>query len=163
MQRKSSFVVIQIEMDPIDIKLNLSIWQSIRYYLYYVFSFMYIFLRSYSVSIHIPTEDNISKMKVFDNGISLDKYDVLIPYENVLLISKNSQYNVITCLAKIEEEKMELCDNLIHIKIYNKNPDKLYRDIVENMYYHLKYHKNKINFDILEYSSIQKLMIKKND
>jgi len=124
---------------------------------------MYIFLRPYSVFIYVPTKGGISKMKVFDNGISLDQYDVLIPYENVLLISKNSKYNVITCLAKIEEEKMELCDNLIHIKIYNKNPDKLYRDIVENMFYHLKYHKNKINFNILGYSSIQKLMIKKND
>lgn len=161
MQRESSFVVIQVEMDPIDIKLDLTFWQSLRYYLYYMFSFIYIFLRQYSVSVDTP-KSPVSKMKVFDNGISLDKYDILIPYENVILISKSSKYNTITCLVKIEEEKMELCDNLTHIRIYNENPDKLYRDIVDNMYYHLKYHKDKINFNILGYDSVKRISQKKN-
>ena len=75
-------MVIQVEMDPVDIKLDLTFWQSLRYYLYYMFSFIYIFLRQYSVSVDTP-KSPVSKMKVFDNGISLDKYDILIPYENV--------------------------------------------------------------------------------
>jgi hypothetical protein len=162
MQRKSSFVVIQVEMDPVDIKLDLTFWQSFRYYLYYVFSFIYIFLRQYSVSVNTP-KSHMCKMKVFDNGINLDKYDVLIPYENVILVSKNSKYNTITCLAKIEEGRLELADNVTHIRIFNDNPDKLYRDIVNNMYYHLKYHKDKINFNILGYDSVKRLSHKKNN
>jgi len=162
MQRKGSFVVIQIEMDPVDIKLDLTIWQSLKYYLYYMFSFMYIFLRQYKVSIYISQKSSVSKIKVFDNGISLDYYDVLIPYENVIFITKNERYNLITCLAKIEEEKMELADNVTHIRIYNENPDKLYRDIVDNMFYHLKYHKDKINFNILGYDSVKKMLKKKD-
>lgn len=162
MQRKSSFVVIQVEMDPVDIKLDLTFWQSFRYYLYYVFSFIYIFLRQYSVSVHTP-KSRTCKMKVFDNGINLDKYDVLIPYENVLRVSNNGKYTTITCLAKIEEDRMELADNVTHIRIFNDNPNRLYRDIVDNMFYHLKYHKDKINFGILGYESVKKLSVKKND
>ena len=161
MQRKSSFVVIQIEMDPVDIKLDLTFWQSLRYYLYYVFSFIYIFLRQYQVSIYTPKKSPVSKIKVFDNGISLNHYDILIPYENVIFVTKNARYNTITCLAKIEDEKMELADNVTHIRIYNENPDRLYKDIIDNMYYHLKYHKNQINFNILGYDSIKSLS-KKN-
>ena len=162
MHRKGSFVVIQIEMDPVDIKLDLTLWQSLKYYLYYVFSFMYIFLRQYRVSVYTPQKSPVSKMNVFDNGISLDHYNILIPYENVMLVTKNDRYNTITCLAKIEEEKMELADNVTHIRIYNENPDKLYRDIVDNMFYHLKYHKDKINFNILGYDSVKHMLNKKD-
>jgi len=162
MQRKSSFVVIQVEMDPVDIKIDLTFWQSFKYYFYYVFSFVYIFLRQYNVSVYTPRKSPVSKMKVFDNGISLDHYDILIPYENVMLVSKNGRFNTIICLAKIEEDRMELADNVTHIRIFNDNPDKLYRDIVDNMFYHLKYHKNKINFNILGYDSVKQILNKED-
>ena len=166
MQRRRSFVVIQIEMDPIDIKLELTFWQTLRYFFYYVFSFVYIFLRQYPVSACYvntsPEKKPVDKLKVLDHGIILNHYDVLIPYENIMWVKKRDKYNVLACLAKLEEDRMEIGDSLLFIKVYNNNPTKLLRDISENMFYHLKYNKKQINFNVLDYSVV-KMLLNKQD
>ena len=152
-------------MDPVDIELNLSIWQTVRYFFYYLFSFVYIFLRQYQVSecyLNTPEKQPVDKLKVLDHGIFLNHYDVLIPYENIMFMEYRNSYNILTCLAKLEDGKLEIGDSLLIIKIHNQNPQKLLRDVSDNMYYHLKYNKNKINYGVLNYSSTKALLRKQD-
>jgi hypothetical protein len=165
MHRKGSFVIIQIEMDPVEIDLNLTLWQTIRYFFYYLFSFVYIFLRQYQVSecyLNTNEKQPVDTLKVLDHGIFLNHYDVLIPYENIMFMEYRNSYNILTCLAKLVDGKLEIGDSLLIIKIHNQNPQKLLRDVSDNMYYHLKYNKNKINYGVLNYSSTKALLRKQD-
>jgi hypothetical protein len=165
MLRKSSFVIIQIEDTEMitknTIKIDISFWESIRFFIYYVFSFVYIFLRQYPISgcyfDKSLEKAPVSKIKILDNGILLDHYNVLIPYEYILYITSFKGYNVLVCFAKADKGTIQLADSLLYIKLYNTNPIQLQTDIRNNMYYHLTYNKKKVDFGVLNFSTFKKI------
>lgn len=164
MHRKPSFVIIQIEDTEMitknTMKIHISFWESIRFFIYYVFSFVYLFIKQYPISGCYFDKSSekapVSKIKIFDNGILFDHYNVLIPYEYILNIARFRNYNVLVCFARADNDSIKLDDSLLYITLYNNNPRQLQSDIRDNMYYHLTY--NKIDFNVLKFSVVKKII-----
>ena len=140
---------------PPIIKIIVPFWSAVRYFLYYTFSFIYIFYKKYLVSecfVNTTAKTDINEVKVYDTGIMVG--DVVIPYEHILHVRRSTDYIILLCLAKIENDTIVMGDSKLYIKLYTPMPRKLMYDIVNNMYYHLKYHQ--VNFDVLNYSVLEK-------
>jgi len=144
-----------------NLKLNQTFWEVLKNYFYYIFSLFYLFYRNYTVSkfyFHTPSDSYLSKGKnisILDRGILLEDFKTLIPYENVMRVQKyNDNVYALFCLAKIEDDTIVLGDSIIVIELHINEKYDFVNDVVKNMYYHLKY--NKINIDILKYSSVKK-------
>ena len=175
MQRSNSFVIVEVEMNNItnystvikNIKINQTVLDAIKNYIYYIFSFLYLFLKHYSIAkcrINDGTKTYYAKnIKVilFDYGIFLENFKILIPYENLLYIQKKENNHIFSCLAKFENGKIILGDSILLFEFRSVKPDNLSRLIVNNMNYHLKY--NKIDLGIMDYDSVKKFKIKKNN
>ena len=135
-QSTGMFVIIDIGIDQMDVKrlkLERSLFQIIRHYLYYIF-------RRY-IKYQKPLVDSFT---LYDNGMKIQ--DSFIPYEYLVYASCDD----IVLMAKREEDKIIPCDNLIRIKFSEKIDPKV---VESNLYYHLKY--NDISLDVLDFKSIK--------
>ena len=158
MLRNPSFVSIRIENEVKMNDIHISFWESVRFFFYYVFSFVYVFLRKYQISecyFDKKVRAPVSNVKILDHGIFLDYYDVLIPYEYILYIATFKTHNTLSCFAYLDGDQLKLGDSLLNIKVFNSNPKQFNIDIRNNMYYHLKYNKKKIDTSVLHFSTLK--------
>ena len=165
MLRNPSFVSIRIENEVKMNDIRISFWESVRFFFYYVFSFVYVFLRKYQISecyFDKKVRAPVSNVKILDHGIFLDYYNLLIPYEYILYIVTFKTHNTLSCFAYLDGDELKLGDSLLNIKVFNSNPKQFNIDIRNNMYYHLKYNKKKIDTGVLHFSTLKKILDETN-
>ena len=166
MKHSNSFIIVEMNTRDDKIVLIQSTWEIIVHYLYYIFSFLFFYVKYYSVeTCYISngkknTVVNNINVILFDNGLYLEKIKILIPYENLVYFYKKQNNYKIICLAKYENGSIILGDSLLTFKFHKIfNNTNFQKVIIKNMNYHLKY--NKINFGILNYSVVKYLKVNK--
>ena len=86
----------------------------------------------------------LEDITLFDDGMKI--IDSFIPYEYLVSVSDEDMI----LLAKVEDEKLVPCDNLIRLNFKKRIDSNI---ILNNLYYHLKY--NKISLDVMGFKSIK--------
>jgi hypothetical protein len=141
-------------------KINdrLTILRLISYYLYNFLTFYVGWMRWIAVKkiycheiVLMDQENDIflgkSNIYLTDSGICIKEN--IIPYESVLFYNRVKNLVFLDIYSKLNEKKIVLSDDIIHVAIKSDNPAKFTEILRNYMYYHIKY--NKLNSQILSY------------
>jgi len=188
MKRSNSIVIIDIlGMDLFDkqtmldnvgkYKIHMSLYTRLCFFIYSWIStvFNYYFQSFQSHRSFILTENKSHSFKkranvnLFDLGFFIRPWNTFIPYENIISFNyipgagRKPGYLNINIIGDIENDQIVLKDSMIkaYILMDQATGIRLADALKHNLWYKLKYQKDKVNLDLLDYEIVKKNNSKK--